>query len=694
MTYCETDDLPRWRGAVAVATAAFWLLLLFPHPLIHPSVCEEVAVAAGLRPPVVPFPGIYRLIVSLLFRVCSADTGFLALQILGRLGIALSTVGVYLVFRDLLPAAFRQEEAHIGRIGLRVGNIVAVTAALLFVCADPVWRAGQFFSPTTLFLVLSVTALVLFFRLVRKGSICSLYVCFALLGMLSAETVLGFLLLFFAVAGLFAAVRYAAHPNVPLVSPLVDQLVCKVVFRRITSVWAAFFVLTIALNAIQFARAGGMAAAGVEGVPGLLCAYFKGACDGVCAAATASGWFLGLFLSVVPLLLVVLLLPSSWDDDRFLPYLVGGVNLIVGAVALSQLSGWRVLKFWNWPGFQPMFSSDSLLAFFLFLNVTTVAFALGVFGIDACYRNYRRIAQRLYPDSHQFETPAQRAESLAKPRRFRHRLFWTLAVLVPLCALPGRRQGPEREVERIVVACLDETLREAEGCDTIFTDGSLDLYLELEAWRRGHVLNCLSLLAPESARERIVRLRAAENDEDRATLADDAVSALRTWLVAQSPRLARAAIQLGFELWKKDERPLPPLSGLVARPGGIAEDERVRALAACRKLGDAARRLAEEGVVMHVDPSLRDAFSFVLWRLARMAQMRGYDADQKGLRREAIREATVADELDDVNPSVAGLRDSRMWQSRQNFGVAFWLVGGEAYAREDFAAKVGVKRYI
>ena len=117
-------------------------------------------------------------------------------------------------------------------------------------------------------------------------------------------------------------------------------------------------------------------------------------------------------------------------------------------------------------------------------------------------------------------------------------------------------------------------------------------------------------------------------------------------------------------------------------------------IAACRKLGDAARRLAEEGVVMHVDPSLRDAFSFVLWRLARMAQMRGYDADQKGLRREAIREATVADELDDVNPSVAGLRDSRMWQSRQNFGVAFWLVGGEAYAREDFAAKVGVKRYI
>ena len=668
----EQASVPRtWRDAVvtgAVAMAAFILLSLFPHELIHPSVCEEVAIAAGLRPPVAPFPGVYRLVSSLMLHIFPMDVGLAVLRLLGRLGIALATAGVYIVFRDLLPATFRLQ-VHMRRIGARVGNIVATAAALLFVCADPVWRAGQFFSPTTVFLVLAVAAVVLFFRFLMAGSIRSLYGCFALLGILSAETMLGVLFALLGVFGVLSAIRYAKYPDVPLVNPLVDQLVREVVFRRLSSVWAVFFMMTVAQNVTSFILAGGMEATGQEGVLGLLFAYFKGGCDGVRAAATGPGWFFGILLSIVPLLFSLLLLPNAWDDDRFLPYLVGIAYLILGVMALSQLSGWRVLEFWSWSNFQAMFSSDILLAFFLLLDVVAVAFALGVFGIDACCRNYRKIAQRRFPESVQLETPAQIAESLGKSRRFRRGLFWSFAVMVPLFALPGRRQLPEREVERVVSGYVDEVLDETDGCDTIFTDGSLDLYLELEARRRGRVLNCLSLLAPDTVRERLVRLRSAENEEDRVTLACDSVSALRAWLDARSGRLDRSAVQLGLELWRKGDRQMPPLSGLVARPGGLSEQERSRALKACRTLGDTAYRLADEGIEMLADPLLRRAFSFVLWRLARMAQMRSRTADLAGRHDEAIREAAVSDELDAVNPSVAGLRRSKVWQERQNSGV-------------------------
>ena len=658
-----------WRDAVAPGVAAliaFVLLSLFPHPLIHPSVCEDVAIAAGLRPPVTVFPGIYRLVATLLLHAFPADAALDLLRLLGRLGVALATAGVYFVFRDILPDVF-QMRVHMRRIGRRVGAVVAALAALLFLFADPVWRAGQFLSPITVFLCLTIAAVALFFRFLRAGSVWSLYGCFALLAILSAETMLGFLFTACGVAGMFAAMRHAARSDVPLVNPLVDRLVCVVVFRRLMSVWAGFFLLAIAQNVTLFISAGGMEATGQDGVPGLLFAYLKGGCDGVFAAATGPGWIMGLLFSVSPFLFSVALLQRAWDDERFLPYVVGIVYLAIAAVALSQLSGVDVLKFWTWfGGIRPMIASELLLTFFLLLDVAAVAFSLSVFGVDACCRDYRRIAHRLFPDSVQLETPAQFAESIGRSRRFRRSLFWFVTVLVSAVALLGRWRLPERAVERIVCDYLDEVLKEAEGCDTIFTDGSFDTYLELEAMRRGRTLYGLSLLAPNTAREKMVRLRAAENEEDRVTLANDSVSALRSWIDSRSKRLDRTAIQLGFELWQKANIPLPPLSGLVALPGGVEETERERALSVCQALVDRANALAtEKSRLQSIDPAIKSAFSFVLWRLARLSRMRSRVADGAGRRADALREAEVADELDAINPHVQSLRGDTVWQKRQ-----------------------------
>ena len=49
-------------------------------------------------------------------------------------------------------------------------------------------------------------------------------------------------------------------------------------------------------------------------------------------------------------------------------------------------------------------------------------------------------------------------------------------------------------------------------------------------------------------------------------------------------KAASCAVQIGFELWQRDGRPMPECSGLVARPGGFAEGEAARGVEAERAL--------------------------------------------------------------------------------------------------------------
>ena len=87
---------------------------------------------------------------------------FKVLMQLGRVCVGLSAICVYLVFRDTLPTALRLR-SHVSKVGMRLGRIIAFLAALLFACAEPVWRAGQTFSPVSLFILMASAAGCLFF---------------------------------------------------------------------------------------------------------------------------------------------------------------------------------------------------------------------------------------------------------------------------------------------------------------------------------------------------------------------------------------------------------------------------------------------------------------------------------------------------------------------------------------------------
>ena len=674
MTGEQYLELPREKwdplATASVFLCALMLLVLWAFPGIHPLVWDELSVAAGLRPPEQPFPGVYRCLMKHLFGGLG-DAKVLALvPWLGRVSVALAATAVYRLLRDILPAMLRLR-ARIGRVGGIVGRLVAGTAALLFLCADPVWRAAQAFSPTTLFICLVVAIVALFFRFVRKAVVAPLYLCFALLGVLSAETPLGFVLLLLVVTGILLAASWAANPAVPLVNPFVDGLVRSVAFRRLVNLYGFCFAATLGLNVWLFMQMGGAAAAGVASdALGVLFICLRNCISAVTDSASPVALLFAFLLALVPCFLSVRLLPRAWDDDRFLPFLLGVLYIVLGVVALSQLAGARILWFWNWQRSGSMVQSDIVLAFILMFDVAAAAFALAVFGVDACCRNYRRIAQKTFPESMQVDEAARLAESLGRNRALRRRIFWGVLVLIPVLVLPGRRQAAERGMMGVVEDYVQEVLRETRGCDTLFTDGSYDSYLELRARAADRKLNCLSLLTPNSPRERLVRLRAAESDEDRQMLENDASSPLRTWIVSDTNRLARTAVQVGLEFWKRLNRPLPPLSGLTALPGGIEPSERLRALAACETIAEKIYDLAKGHVLAaSVDRRLKAVYPVAGFRLARTAQYRSRAADEAGRRRESFREAAMADELDSMNYELAELRSRQAWKKRQQSGV-------------------------
>ena len=678
----------KWFWAVLVFGGVYGLFALWPISCLHPSVWGDVAIAAGLRPPDNPFPGLYRSLVAMFFAYLPRDTVFAVLMQLGRVFVALSAVCIYLVFRETLPAVLRMR-VHLSRMGMYIGNVVAILAAMMFACAEPIWRAGQTFSPVSLFLLMATWSGCLFFRFIRRGSINALYGCFMLLGFISAETTLGFVMLVLALFSILLAVKWANDPEVPLVNPLVDDLMRAVVFKRLTYAWLACFVAGVTLNVFQFVWNDGLAATGHVGILGLLFEYFRGAYESTISAATGPGWLFALLLAFAPMVFVLNLLPKAWDDDRFLPWSVAMGSGVAGVVSLSQLAGAPVLWFWTWLGTsREMVPCDILLAFILVFDVATVAFVLVIFGVDACCRNYRRIAKQQYPESMLEEGPAQMAESLGKARVWRQRAFVALVVAVPLLVVPGRVQSVSRDMLDCMRAYVDEVLAETKECDTMFTDGSFDALVELEAFRLGRKLECLSMMAPNTSWERKVRYRSALDDEDRKNLENDAATALREWVASRPERLGKVAVQIGFEMWKRVKKPLPPCSGLVALPGGVDAKERERALAACDDLGDRVEELAKRGrgaakdvakevikdgqkpadVESVTDAEVRRKFPFVLWRLARLAQMRSQIDDLAGNRGQAVIEAAKADMLDEVNASARKLKRDMNWIKMQNGG--------------------------
>ena len=89
-------------GCVLSALSWWWGCAEIP-----PDLWEDVAVAAGVRPPVAPFPGLWHGLSCLLFRSVGLAKGVSILALAGPVSLGLLTAIFFLVFNELLPRTLR-----------------------------------------------------------------------------------------------------------------------------------------------------------------------------------------------------------------------------------------------------------------------------------------------------------------------------------------------------------------------------------------------------------------------------------------------------------------------------------------------------------------------------------------------------------------------------------------------------------
>ena len=637
-----------WTMAALAAALTFAGLTLLAFPGLSPDVWKDAAIAAGLRPPETIFPGFWRVLASG-FYLDGIVAGNALLTWAGRLGAALMAGCAYLLFRAFLALLVRGRLRYAVR-RLVVQRLAAFVGAFCFICSDPVWRAGQVFTPAGLLTLLSLVQLLSFASFILSGRLLAAFASMFLVGLLAAETPLGFGLLAGCWGVYLLALRHGALcANMPLLDPVAGPSAKW----TLTLVWALGLLAGIALNCVSFVGMEGLAASGKAGgdmpLLYLLCWWHQAT-----GAANALGWVLGLGVCALPCVVAAVMLPRAVDEESFMPYHVGAVFFCTGALAFAQVAMLPPLWFWSWTDAVGV-HSPYLLQMLMLCACGTVVCALTVLGCDACCRNHARLAAQRFAELRDDEAGTASAVP-ARLKRGGLVVFFVAAALLVAGVVPGRALTRTRQMLAIVEDYVREVVEECGPVHWIFTDGSFDARFELEAAARGKTLRALSMMAANAPYQQYLRTRGVTDAEDAMSLSMGAPMVLRSWVRDRPERLRDAAVQLGFELWKRDGKELPVCSGVLARPDGMAPEACAAGVARATALADRILDLyAAGGLERAAGRTVRDLFLFVQWRISRLARMRAERADRAGDAAVAMKDVKLSDELDRSNESLKSI---------------------------------------
>ena len=636
----------------AVALLSWW----WRYAWLPPGVWEDVAVAAGIRPPEAPFPLLWHALTHQLFQWLDMAQAIRALRLAGHVALGLAAMMLFAILNEMLPKAMRGRLLRAARYRWIV-RVVLLQGAVLLTCSEPVWEIGQAFCPVMFHFLLFLAAVLVFVRYaVRRSVIAGWYWTMLILGVLAGETMLGVVL----VAVCFAAYRIRARSNPDKwTNPMADPLVRTVMMRRMALSAMAGWFIAVACNCAYFCMMDGFEAHELlvfQYAVTYLVNYFKS----LGAALTPSGWILFIVVALVPFVLSMVHVKAATDNERFLSYWYAAFFILVGVVAILQLVGGLSFWFWTWADGQESVSSPLLKCLCSFMCVQTFIHALCVLEVDAYFRNHKRIAAIKYQDS--VEDSARGAD-IVKSFRGINRIARLILLLEPFVVLalvlPNRTQTTTRRIVNALYDCARQTALECHDARYVFTDGALDTAVELCAREQGRGLLALSVAAGVSERERYLRCRGVEDEEDRETLSVNAMDALRTWLRFKKQRIEGVAVQLGFEQWKRlrgKERMLP-VAGMVARPAGFPPG---LAEAGVEAAHDLVKRIldvyAGDEKLEMASPELRDLFSRMQWRVARMCRLRADNLDREGDKERAREESRLADDLDERNEPFMRIR--------------------------------------
>ncbi len=659
-------DLQRFRdrlyvillGVVISALAWTWHFETPP-----PDLMDSLAAAAGLRPPTQPFSLLWQCIAAPICRCLGLPMAETVLRIMGHISLGILAVLATMLFGLLLPASFRRGEnlASWWRVVVR---FVLFQGTALFCCSEPVWHAFRWFSPLSLQTLLAVLAALCYVKYIKEGCRAPLFAMFAILGLLSADTPVGCVLLACVVGGHFvrALLRAAGRLAVRRDNPFAEALMSW----RITLACAVGVAVGLALEVCAFVSLDGLAAFGWtwgDYACKLPIIYLKAL--GATCSPRGVVFFIGV--AIFPVIVGFKLVKRATDEEKHLEYIYGWIFLVAGLLAFSQLAGAKIFWFWTWAGEMGCVRDGVLKCVAMCLCAISFIWSLAVFATELYLRSFRRIELLRFQDAS--EKPGA-AEALASAKRLRHVVRACLLVeplLVFACVLPFRIQRTERAMLGVVADAARETVEECQGAEHVFTDGGLDAAVELAAAAAGRRLYALSLMGgADDPREVYLRTRGAVNAEERALLESGAADALRTWVRTRPDRAGAYAVQIGFELWRRDSKAMPECAGLVARPAGFAPGAAERGAAAGRALAERLLAIYEKGKPEAVaDRALRDAFLFVQWRLAVLARHRANAYDKRGGQALAMEETRLADALDKKNRALGRIRATMAWASRK-----------------------------
>lgn len=654
----RADEKTNREGVCAalLALLAAGAAALLAYPGLHPTAWRPFAEAAFLRPAGSLFPGVWRGLMSVLCHFGGVECALYAARGLGFAVLGGVAATFYLLCMDALSVFVCAYDRH-PRRRLVVERLAAALATVALVASEPVWRGAQAFAPDFLMFFLLLFALRLFVKFHRTEVDGALYAGALLTGVLCAETpwAVAVLATGFTLYGL--VVR-----NLVLFSPTMSMRTrMSVVTWKISFVVLAGLIAAVCLNVALLAWHEGFTAGGL--VPErLVVDAARDYLRQLTGAAGLLGWISALVLLVFPAVLLTFMMRAATDEEVFLPYRTGFCFFAGALVALTQLSVVSPLWIWSW-GDRPLVSSDLFQMLLSGIAAFILLMAFTVLGVYAFCRSHvwrpivttRDVAEN--GDVYEGDVDS-RAFARSIRGRYRRAVFWTLVAGAGLvAALVGDRGARAvREKMRVLGAYAEAVLADADGCTYLFTDGRFDDGLRLLCAAQGRTLWPFSFMAGNGPLELGLIASHVPDGENLLAARQGAPTLLRTWVRDRPELLAQSGVQIGFEVWQYDQKPLPPCWGTLARVSDDAA-KMEESIARARTLG--ARILAcyaAFGERPGADRLVDELFQTVQWRLARMARTRADRLDVMGQAEAAKAEIAWSDGLDRKNGAIRNIQ--------------------------------------
>ena len=589
--------------AAFVGLAVCAIILIWGVPGLDPALWDETAVAAGIRPPQTIFPGYWRILCGWLFSAFGVDDGVRMLSFVGAAIGGLCAMLVCLILRQILALLLRTGRSY--PIWYKfIAPFFSVVAALLFGISDPFGIMARVFSPEELRLLMLLLGVHLTLRWFVVGGNWRIFLVMFLTGIMAAETPFAFLvpiLFFVAWRSVWNRILdgvFEQPENLPDPEDLPKWRMFFLFFGGLgLGVWA---------NAECFISLGGLEANGWS-AGDIYFRYGGGYWRVVAGAGTLLGWVLGLGFGVFPLVVSLRLFPMVARDDRPMPFNLGVAMFFVGAMAVMQCGAFPAARFWTFAKSMAAMTDSFMLVFFVFCAMVAVALFGAAFAFE-CQRTYL-------------------AEDEDKPGVLLRAVSPAVAVLIVVLAALHIPKPVETEMQRIVDDAVEEIVQECGDAKFLFTDGRIDTGIELCAAKHGSQLKTLNMMSGASEWEINLRRNHFDKGSEDYKSAEMGVPALlRIWAGEKPQGMDVAAIQLGFEFWKRERKQPPRASGMVARTVGFDDAAVSNGVARANEL--ASRILAISPKLEAADPSpaLANALWVVNWRLSRFARLRDDNA--------------------------------------------------------------------